>query len=67
MLRRPTHTRAPSDVYGPEFLSRYGDWKAHISSEMQETVAATRRTIEQSKALIAEIDRVLAVRPCRRS
>ena len=62
MLSRPTHILSPSDISDPDFPAQCIAWTAQIRSEMQETIAATRRTIDESKLLIQEADRVLGQR-----
>ena len=48
------------DVWDPGFAAGCRAWTNQIRSEILETVALTRRTIAESKALIEEADRVLA-------
>jgi len=59
MLSRPFHISSPPDVRAPDFLAQYAAWKNQMCLEMDTMVAGTRKNIAESKALMAEVDRLL--------
>ena len=59
MLTRPTRI-PPPDIDDPDFGALCRMWTRQMRSEMQETIAVTMHTLAQSRALMAEVDRVLA-------
>lgn len=50
------------ELRGPGFARDMLFWSFQMESEVRETIAATRRTIATSKALMVEMDRILARR-----
>jgi hypothetical protein len=59
MLTRPAHLLSPPEITDPDFPAKCAAWTAQLRAEMDETVVATRRTINESLALIKEANRVL--------
>jgi len=60
MLTRPTRILSPPDISDPDFPALCAAWATQMRSEMQETIALTRRTVAESRALMEEVDRVVA-------
>jgi len=48
------------DVRDPDFAGKCASWSGQVQREMQETVAATERTIATSRALMTLADHILA-------
>jgi hypothetical protein len=62
MLARPARILSPPDIDDPDFQALCAAWTGQMRHEMQETIATTWDTIAKSRALMAEIDRMLALR-----
>ena len=62
MVRHESHLPRHLDVRDPNFDGNLLQWASQAQSEMHVLVLATRRTIENSKVLIAETDRLIAWR-----
>lgn len=59
MLTRPSHILSPPDIGDPDFRAKFGAWTDQIQFEMDETIALTRKMLDESRTLMAEIDRRL--------
>jgi hypothetical protein len=62
-----TFTPNQTDVCHPNFSRNFARWAAEADSGMRETIIRTKRIIADSRALLAETDRVLASRRTKRS
>jgi hypothetical protein len=62
MLRRPSHILCPPDLGDPDFRAKCVAWTDQIQFEMDEAVALTKKTLTESKALMKQVDRLLAWR-----
>ena len=60
MLTRPSHILVPPNADDPDFAARSAAWTSQMRSEMQETIALTKQTLTNSRALMNQIDRVLS-------
>ena len=60
MLTRPSDILCPPDIHDPQFSARYLAWTAQILSDTRKTIAATRLTLDESKDLLKQADRLLA-------
>jgi hypothetical protein len=58
------HSATPSDldIRDPDFEYAMGLWANQMHSEINALVAATREVIDDSTAMMAEADRILARR-----
>ena len=63
MLTRPSHILVPPDIWDPKFPDQCAVWTAQMISEMRTTIALTRQTVAESRALLEAVDRVLAQSP----
>jgi hypothetical protein len=57
-LHRPSPSELNCD--DPEFPAQIAVWAAQARCEMKESVAAAKKGIAESRALLAEADRMLA-------
>jgi len=63
MVRRTPYIFLTDLDHGdPNFPAKSTEWASQMRSEMKETVALTRATITETKALMAEVDRIAARR-----
>ena len=62
MLVRPPHHLHLPHIRHPDFHAQYFTWAVQMLSETRETVAATRQSIAESRALLKHADRLLAWR-----
>ena len=64
MISRPIHIPAPSelDIGDRNFPKKYFAWTDQIRTEMDELYVLTKRTIGESRALMTQIDQLLARR-----
>jgi hypothetical protein len=60
MLARHQYILSPPDITDPSFPALCAIWTRQMRSEMQETIALTRKTLAESRALMAEVDRIIA-------
>ena len=60
MLTRPAYILSPPDTTDPNFPALCAVWTGQMRSEMQETIGLTRKTLAESRALMAEVDRIIA-------
>jgi hypothetical protein len=60
MLTSPSHILCPPNIGDPDFPAKYMAWTAQIRSEINETVALTRKILAECRGLLKEADRVLA-------
>jgi len=59
MVKRPFHVLSPLDFTDPV---QCAIWTAQVRSEMKELVALSKATIDETKTLMAEADRLLVRR-----
>jgi hypothetical protein len=63
MVTRPSHVLPTElDVRDPNFPRDSMEWTTHMRWEMNELVALAKKSITESRTLIAEADRVLGQR-----
>jgi hypothetical protein len=63
VVRIETHHSFPNaDVRDPDFPGRFLLWSHDVQIEVWELIASSKETLAQSRALMAEADRMLALR-----
>jgi hypothetical protein len=53
---------ADLDIRDPDFAGKYLSWTHQLRCDMDELIAGTRATLAESRALLQEADRLLALR-----
>ena len=63
MVNHFTHYLRPLDTRGPDFARRCSLWAAQTQLEMLALIKGSKKTIAESRALMLEADRILALLP----
>lgn len=56
------HAFPDADVRDPDFPGRFLSWSHDVQIEIGELIAGSKQTLAQSHALLAEADRLIALR-----
>jgi hypothetical protein len=59
---RPVSRPANLDIRDSDFPEKCLLWTHQLQSDMDELIAGTRATLAESRALLQEVDRLLALR-----
>jgi hypothetical protein len=62
MARVGSHLPFELDARDPDFFREIQLWSSQTQGDLQELLAATQQTIATTKALIAEVDRMIALK-----
>ena len=62
MATHPSYFPSELDARGPNFHAKCVLWRAQMRTETVELIALTKRTISETRELLTEVDRLLALR-----